>query len=1457
MKLGRVLSMNIKKLIVIIAAFAAGNKVIECQWGGFTQEQIDRTAQAIFSPAIPYLTTSLNEKAAESLFGGNGFDVGEPLLTYIKKFYFYLEYLTRLELAAKLLTLAKDNGLTQYNQAIFSWNELIATIYKKLGVTTWPELTALLQKTTPDWSELRTALNLSFQYDLKDLFQGSQQPSITFQEIITTSFWTALPLTTIDFVNSDFWQNYLKFTIKGTYQIDESLVNSIAFNQNMVFKYIPKIELAYYSADFTDLRNQNELLRVSLILNESYRSRLQQQSLDWKNLKGENLLQATDDFSQTLFFQIASAAVDTSLIGKNQYSPYEIDSQGNIVLKKQLNLPTPYPEYMTCLAMALMLQKLTYTLFEPKGTDTDPLTATVTKLKTIQDKPDPNFLVYDELDYAPLEDLTTIIKLSATRKQLPPVNANSGSTTGSEQVTIQAVGSSEAVVITGLQQVVSDFFSAIESLGKDIVATGKEIGDVIENEAKVLYYSSGLAEAITGISETKADQLSAAAKAAREKDWANLKVNVDKVINDAVSIGVHAAGGVIDSVLALVDKTMSELGIPAGASLADDFSQVLDSTVTVLSDALQSVNDLFLTVVEGTVRLTEDGISMVSKVAIELARGQLADAGAALGEGVLAIVEDTVSTLLEAVTLAFQDVGQFVKDVLNFVSSFVQLLTDMFIDIVNFVTDVSASFWCYSPGGLLTNAISGQKCDPSLITQETNTFLQNHKRTISQIVTTGILVGMTIATSGGTAALLAGESVVSVGIMAGFGGFAIVGGYQKDEEAINTRAEQTEFLDDYTTYIINKEQITKQEQAFVSDEYTQKFAAELNNRERGLGLFQNYLNDTVIGIREQLNDYIGSWQASLLTPDQNNLIPADIGRIYGFSTNFYDLNISQGFSLYSNPRGTFTQEIAESPQHTITNPSGQGQISDTKFWFNQRITTDLAQSQDPLSVDIKFHTFYLLDNFYVGLYIGGNPLDKESILKRKEGNLDQPHLAKMLVYRKESKDTPVTLGLYEFESQQFDAQNNWFSSSVQGPEHVPGIWYRIKAELSANTLKCKIWQDGEPEPGWQTFTVTPCPQQTYGMIFSGAAGEFEVLTPQITISANPKIRPPITTKTEKQRELDARKTLNRFMKPSNFSTFDITPMDKNEIIKGNYLYQLINENQAVDYVTTGDYAGSETPENIGQQPTAATDALVSLITGKGMQNNNGTLQEKGWAQDISTVYRNTFTTINDTVQATLDTAINTYAQSIMGPSTGFPFGSYTVTPTSLADVQNHLYVYTAIGTAPVLTYEGTPLKDDAGKTLTDNYFIFTLLPISSAYYTGMPYQDISTLSKELNQEVAMVSLMTGNVYSATKAEPVDSGRRNILPPAIMQNMPSELKNAIDSGYTTWVNAFEKAVEAPPKPKPVPPKPSTSITTPTTGGSNTSLGGFGLGGFGSNTFITQNSFNQRLTDAGGDDLSLES
>lgn len=1299
-----------------------------------------------------YPTTSINESAVTALYGSSGLKVDSKLLNYIKVFYFYLEYCAKRERAAKILTLA-DEQKVDYNSILSSgtWSDLITAITPK-GSTAAPAPInyGKIVPTQDAWDGLTPALQATFTSEKKDLNQF-------FAQITTTSFWSDLALTNDELQDSLFWQDYIKIMITNSYTLDNSLLNGRVVNEQQLFTYLPYLETAYYLPDYTEQRYTAELTQLALVFNEHCRNRFLPQSTDWGSLKTpkktydyEKILARIECFQQSNFFQIlqnmslpsckpdgkpeqdigafmpCDPSCDPSCDKKHPRSPscadipFVLQPDGTYKFK-QVALPAPFKHEIIFLSMAVTLQSLLYELFQK-----DRLEKTLETLATVKNKPPLSILPYELEDGVFLQDWEA---LSSTIPAVAEQNAQSG-TASKQFLTVKtppagtppssSTSDNETVMPQGFLDWVEGFGKSVahevEQAGEEAWATTKDVGDIVANEAKVIYYQSGLANIIQNMPPEQSQQLAGAAQSALNGDFTSFQHDVTGLVTNVIKITNAPSEAIFGSVLAGIGAILND------PSLAKDYDKMLN----YVADAIGTAVGATVTI---AARLDTSAIVVLSSaiIAVSAGPGNWSNTWADLAN-------DIVSSILESVSIAYNAVKTVIADVVKSVGYLIKLITDSIIDVGAAVTAVFDA------------VVEGENIATAYAAAEQS--LATHRNFISQLVTVGLLVGATVAVAAATGGFGIGFAI-SLGGTLSFGGLMCMSGWQQDENIGDIEAQITEYLNAFTTWANNQVPVVQALANFALEEAQAQSNSLIINAQLGLGFAEDFYSSSVNRYKAQAAYQLGTYQASVLAPDptwaasafakamadktagqtkdHHPILTGDVGATYGFSTGWLSINPGQGLALYEPSRQHFAQEIAQMPAtFTTTDPTTNAAVTMPIFWFLQSVTKDLHQPPAHQVVfDIRVRPLYLLDKFYVGIGIGGTPLDEPAIKTKHQANIDSFRLAKIIVFKKESSSAPVSIGVYEHETQIPSAQNGWLST-VMGPEFNPGVWYRMKGTLNGAQLQIQVWQEGKPQTSPTTVTVTPLPTTKpaeggkkqlpikavpLSVIFSGASVEFDVIEPSQKKEIHPYCSGNACTypspqntnyqsnlgpaQSEIQREQNAILTHNQIITPSTASLMsgshfkDLAPVSLFEIVKGHYIYKtsLTTINKDTNGALTKDYVvfavapvAATPPITLSSIGVAVTDtttppnALVSLLTGNVF--NLGTGNVIGSVAGVWKTYRSTNESIESYISSEVEDVISKAIKTYFSSFKEYTFGSLTLTPVSTSDFEEGNYVYT-------------------------------------------------------------------------------------------------------------------------------------------------------------------------------------
>ncbi len=391
----------------------------------------------------------------------------------------------------------------------------------------------------------------------------------------------------------------------------------------------------------------------------------------------------------------------------------------------------------------------------------------------------------------------------------------------------------------------------------------------------------------------------------------------------------------------------------------------------------------------------------------------------------------------------------------------------------------------------------------------------------------------------------------------------------------------------------------------------------------------------------------------------------------------FNNGIAQNVTLASN---ALAQSLASQTSGT----------SQTVTTFPHFITQkDISACTTPLSVEVRWRIIYQTKgDFYIGIYLNKNYIDtgflnaitnnfetfaQQSIpfansislqafqnkwksfdtFNRYLYNFDNKAKA-FVCYQNDQTNNAPALGIYEHSDKQFILSNqtptesrNWFAR---------GAWYRMTATLSNQQLSVSFYKEDDQNVRWaQTAVVSELaqseviPYQTlmsqiqyhpqalytgsYGIITSGAAVEYEILSPQQTITLSPD-RTSANAQTqqliqsfdspteESQREELWKKTFNAEVNPQ-YGSWKLIPFSSLTVAQGVYAYSTPSTKLPLpanlsDYVVSLQNPPGQNSAGAGQrligsgaqlgQPiTSTTPYVISLVTGN-CYNMQGQIQ---------------------------------------------------------------------------------------------------------------------------------------------------------------------------------------------------------------------------------------------------------
>ncbi len=1328
---------------------------------------IQATAAVLFNPVEridektvkpnPYAVSSKNAAAVDALFGAKGLKVDSKIIQYFKNFYFYFEYVVKIEFAARIADYAHQNGI--------DFRSLLET-------KSWQDLVTLVEGKAGGWSALE-----------KKLFDGSVKPdwnaiqglikASSWQDLVTTSFWTSLnKISNQSLTRSSFWQKYVKYTITRSFVQDQQLLLSIKQVEETIFKYIPNIEIAYYTPDFTSLRNASEMFHITLILTDALRNRYVPQCDEWQKLDDiKKIYTASLDFQKTPFYSLASYALE------DQSAVYASVAQNKDPIKVPLNdekfkQEPLLQEELLLLSMIKILHALTNYLYDSKHLET---TMNVLANKSIV-QPHPSIFLYAPEDYLYLEDLNLVhdsFKQTTVETKTPMALGPGGT---SKKQTAKALF--DAVMqnqkkIENPQVKVQGFFGDLwidvtknvvgwagdvedagEKVWKDVEKTGKDFidfatdaGEAIAEEAESLGFGVG-AVFLSGLNPGLAKKL-LDKSLALQKEVAdhveNAKQELEKTVVDVENVSkdsLDVLGTVMEGVC---DMTLANKDTEICKSLRGAFESAFEIIIDQIAGNLLS----YISFTGGMIKLTVEGIRLISTQAAFIATKN-ATYEADILDQLEQFGADAAVAILEPLTFQFQYFMKSLGDVLRFCQYFISVITRIFIDVTTAIT--------YAIGATIGNFANlfGANISASEWADAVDTALTEHERLIGTAITTGLLLASIPLTGGASVPLIA----MTVGPQI----FAAYGSWQADEEAIKQKKEEKEFVESFSSFVSTNSLIYQQQQNEWLGELQLKYTSELENQERNLGFYENFLANNFEALKEQYAEALGSYWSQLLSPDPSyyNLTPADVGAIYGFSSGVYELNPSQGFSLYSAARKSFSQEIAVLPELAIKTDEKVVKKVETKNWFNQKEVMILDKPVN--EVEIRFQAIYLLNSFYIGLYFGGQDINladfkthQAETNKPQKAPLDLGQLAKMAVFKREETDGAVSFGVYEHEGK------GWLTQSANAPKFQLGTWYRIKMMLQGTSLQVKVWQEPDTEPSTALIFTCSAPspsQKVVGVISSGASIEYQFVPQIVPTIPTPKIRPEgkrctlpcdftnfESLQKEVDRENEARPILDYLMNPVIGKT-KLNAVGRMQILRGQYIYNTDKTKLAIDGKVVEDYvvpckteSFEETIDivsgSIGSRPEESS-YLVSLISESLFDSDMQYANVKA-----SNIYE-TYVKQSGPLSTALEQKIDELRKKYFSQSTAFTLGAFSLQVNKDAlQKQKNLY------TAPMRDAKGI-IKDQKGQPIQDYFLLTVIAPDKQGYAKtagnpGITYSDMLTHDRD---SIGITSLVSGNLYGS-------------------------------------------------------------------------------------------------------------
>lgn len=592
------------------------------------------------------------------------------------------------------------------------------------------------------------------------------------------------------------------------------------------------------------------------------------------------------------------------------------------------------------------------------------------------------------------------------------------------------------------------------------------------------------------------------------------------------------------------------------------------------------------------------------------------------------------------------------------------------------------------------------------------------------------------------------------------------------------------------------------------DEISLKLQAQLGNNTLGLLYTKNYINGSTNMNTQQMQTVLSSVYTNLLTPQsidnsnpQDTIIPAALGNMWGLDCPFISLYPSQGFLTCTKGRADFpyAQEIACAPlSATLSSDATTAQNNkDAQFWFNQRAITvlDTPQKNAPTTIEMSMQLLYTLTTpFHAGLYVGGTYYNYTSPkylaqIAANGADIDAAHGALMFVFNKPKANAPVHIGLYQHEGEGWIV-NEPVPASLLNHAYT----YHFKIEINGTQITATLFAQENPAMNWtHTATVQNIDTRTLGVIYSGAALQWNFITPQLTpITDHTSLRPPFAGLVkEQEREQKAQAAWSLVAQPP-FGSFHLEICDKIALLNGQYVYTTQDTNlktetnqPITDYVVFAQQVHGL--QNIGMQPLPTSvnngieQVIISLVTGNVYDQTGKVIdhQDNTYASYQTKTGPLAVSISNGVAQTNA-----LFAQAFVHITTG-PFD---LTAISMPALCGGYRIYSCAQTITT-TYESKPITD---------YLLFVTQNNGAIKTSNCQY------GSDVN---GLYSLVTQNVYALTSLTPLVQGDALNAFASGLQTFDKEYKNfapsypqehaALQTATTQYIAAITPATPTQP------------------------------------------------------------
>lgn len=1080
--------------------------------------------------------------------------------------------------------------------------------------------------------------------------------------------------------------------------------------------------------------------------------------------------------------------------------------------------------------------------------------------KTFNNQLFPNPIFYEPSDLLLLEEINSL-----TAELNTPSSTSGASPASSFWHKIGHAFSKAAhtlvkdVVTTG-KQVANDSWHALKAAGNAAVNLGKSVEDLGEG----LYYQTGVSALVNGIADDKWSYQGAKAgqyfnAAAKQIDAAgdNLIKVVDNIADAAIQVNSLSAN--------LIARTLLSVADP---KLADDWEKAINKVSTLAAEIVSESTDFLINVTASLVALTFEGVVLIEEslvgVLMALVSGGQAGMSAEFGslkESGSYFAKDLVTSILEAVTLFTKSITDTLKNLMVSIAYIVSSITDAVILTAGTLSGLNSM----REGQSFSTGYDKVQAHSRLISSLVGLTLM----VVVSVATLGTGSGLALGIGITMLAVGAGMTALQV-VGANQQDLQAISQKSNQHEFVQTFSA---YIEDaipaqsaLQTQMLNEMTMKLEENEINSDRNIVYYQNYMNSTVNALRATQAYQVSAFYNY--QLTPDTTNYPGQNLAPadagylygiqtNRYDLSPSSGFRVYNSQRKTFAQEVA------TLPAPLITTNKTNASAAIVNQQALTSSQTNRQHFITQKDLSSITQSN--LSVTVRWRMIYSSgQDFYIGIYLNNNYLDY-GLLRALHTNFETvsqnngtqaadfsaawnplntfnrflynfDNLAKAFVcYQNDATGNTPALGLYEHSDKQFLVANQHPSASEKSqPWFKRGTWYRMTATLTANGLSGTITEENSSTLSWSGQTpvtqlstqdyipygqlykavphYTPHTQPTgsFGIITSGAAIEYEIISPAQTVVTTPQRATsnnsvnqllnqagyqPLELKREQQWFTSSfKQTLN-----PTFAGWALAPFSELTIAQGVYVYstqgtKLVDDHGAVitDYlVSIANPPGATQIPTMGQtlinttlgQPfTQATQYAVSLVTG-----NCYTAQGQVTLTypDALASYQTT-TNLPAQLAAAINQSLQRYYAKIEG---GFAFKNIFVT-----GVVSALKKDVPIYSCPSFTQYLSGL----------DYLIFVNIPANGAPGNAQPLAPYSS-SNTIN---SAVSLVTGTVFSllngATQISslPANNWNNLLITPAgignfaqILTNYQSYLDPALLATITSQTTSYTATKQA--------------------------------------------------------------